>query len=203
MKTIDKYNQELGEILYLKDVKKEEFRFSNILLFREYQSRLFAWKYAIKSSRSSRFNKDKNFHNLFIDLAPDWIDELIPEQKVVEDLNKLGFNTLYHSFRDYEGFFISMFLNWKIFEERPEILKYQNLPHPYEPVFNMLKRGGSIYYISMKFFIDNRMTYREYDYDFTLPSLGEDFLDFVDRNVSDFPNQELINELWIKFQKNH
>lgn len=201
MESIYKYEIELNNIISLKEVMKEKFRFSNILLFREYQSRLLSWKLMIDHHSLNFFTKKKSFHNLFIDLSPDWIDEVIPEQKVIKDLNELGLDTLYYSLRDYEGLFISMFLNWKIFEGRPEIKEHQNLLNPYEPVFNLLLRGGSIHHVDLKFIIDNEKSYMLYDNNFKLPSLDEDFLEFVDRNVSDFPNQELVNELWEKFLK--
>lgn len=203
MDTITKYQQELNKIIHLKDLRKETFRFSSILLFREYQSRLFKWKMALDLDRFGLFNKNKQFHNLFIDLSPTWLDEIISEKKVVEDLNALGFDHLASTFRHYDGFFISMFLNWEIFKDKPEIQIHGDLLPPYEPAFKIFSRGGSIVNVELLFKIDGGATYRTHDNTFKLPSLSDDFLAYIDESVIDFPNQELVNELWEKFKSNN
>ncbi|SHE48329.1 hypothetical protein [Pedobacter caeni] len=201
MDTLNKYQQELNKLLYLKNRKPEKFRFSTILLFREYQTRLFTWKKALNLDNLSMFNRDKQFHNLFIDLAPDWLEELITEQKVVEDLKSEGFDYVKFTHRHYDGFFVSMFLNWELFKDKPEIQLYSILPHPYEPVCKIFSRGGTIANIHSAFEIDRDETYRKHNNNFKLPSLNDDFLTYIDHHVTDFPNQELVNQLWEKFRR--
>lgn len=199
MNKLHEYQQELNEILYLKDVKEMPFRYSNTLLFREYRFRLFSWKSLLNNDDLHLFNKRRSFHNLFNDLSPSWIDQVIPEEKLIEDLNNNGFD-LSTSFRNYNVFFIAMFLNWKLFNDTLEIQKFSNLPNPYEPAFKIISRGGTIFYHEGTFIIDGR-DFLNYKMDFRLPSLDEKFLNYIDQNCNDYPNQQLVDELWQKFQE--
>ncbi|WP_426327868.1 hypothetical protein [Pedobacter sp. R-06] len=193
----EKYSQELKKIFFINSINKKAFRFSNILLFREYQSRLFSWKRALGNNNLDFFNKKKSFHNLFLDMKVKWENEIISEEKVVNDLKKNGFLNLNQSFRDYESFFLTMFINWEVFKDRIEMDLQSELPPPYEPTFKIFSRGGAIYHSEGKFEIDiNGQTYRKYDKEFKLPSLDEDFLNYIDNNCDDFPNQEKVNLLW-------
>lgn len=203
MNLLDKYKYELNYISSKYKYNDLKFRYSNILLFREYQSRLYMWKKILKLDHFDDFYKGRSSHNLFIELAPNWISELIQEEQVFNDLQNLGFNNLIATFRQYDAFFVSMYINWEIFKDKPEIQIFSELPHPYEPVFKIFSRGGTISNIHSAFEIDRQETYIKHNNNFKLPSLNEDFLDFVDSNVSDFPNQELVNELWDEFQKLH
>ena len=56
--------------------------FSKILLFREYQSRLYAWKVKLQFDGNDFFNKKKSYHNLFLDLSPSWINSLKSEEDI-------------------------------------------------------------------------------------------------------------------------
>jgi len=190
----------------LKDIERGEFRYSHILLFAEYQSRLFKWKTVLKNESFYLFNKDKSFHNLFLDLSPLWINELIPEEKVICDLNELGFSRVHLTHRDYYGFFVAMYLNWEIFKEYAELKKHDSLPHPYETVYMMFCRGGDIFNGEKKFEVDSR-TYIKHDHRFELPPLTTEFLDFVDAETAthshgmNYPDQEKVFQLWQKFNK--
>lgn len=195
----DKYRQEVDKITYLKNVDKPTFRFSNILLFREYQSRLYAWKDRLNFKGEDLFNKSRPFHNLFNDLSPNWIDNVISEEKIIKDLEILGV-CVDSSTRYFDGFFVSMLLNWEIFKDTSEIKVHSDLPHPYKPVFQIISRGGSVIYQDMYLVIDSIGTYLKHNGNFKLPSLDENFLAYVDKNVISFPNQTLVNELWEQFK---
>lgn len=190
----------------LKDIERGEFRYSHILLFAEYQNRLFKWKTVLKNEKFYLFNKDKSFHNLFLDLSPLWINELISEEKVVYDLKELGFSRVHLTHRDYYGFFFAMYLNWEIFKERAELKKHDNLPHPYETIYTMFCRGGDIFNGERNFEIDNT-SYIKHDNIFELPSLSNEFLDFVDEETADYkfglryPIQEKVLQLWQNFNR--
>ena len=111
----------------------------------------------------------------------------------------MGFK-VHFSFRHFDSLFISMFLNWEIFKDSRELKAYPGLPHPYDPVFKIISRGGNIFYLENEFVIDDGQTYRKHDNNFRLPSLEEDFLKYVDQNCYKFPNQVRVNELWAIFQ---
>jgi len=201
MKVQGQYRGKLNTVKHLLNIERIGFRYSDILLFREYQGRLFKWKKALNADNFDLFNKKKAFHNLFIDLNPSWLEDLISEEMVVKDLTILGFKNVYSSFRDYYGFFICMYINWEIFKEKKEIKTYDWLDHPYEPVFKIIMRGGSISNSELKFVIDGQ-TYMKYDNNFKMPSVSENFLEFIDDVCRDFPNQEKVNQLWEEFQNN-
>jgi len=193
------YLEELDKISFLKNVESRGFKFSNIVLFREYQSRLFKWKQALNFDGLDFFNKRKGYHNLFLDLSPTWINEIIPEEVIIDDLKKSGVENIYYASREYQGYFIYLYLNWEIFKSKPEIESHTTLKHPYQPVFKIISRGGRISFSTdNKFDIDHR-TYLKYDNSFQLPSLDDRFLDFIDQNATDFPNQERVNQLWQRF----
>jgi hypothetical protein len=196
----DKYKEELIKVSHLKNIKQTEFRYSSILLFREYQSRLFSWKYELGFNGKDLFNKKKSFHNIFLDISPAWLNEIITEEKLAIDLELMGVLHTRHTFRDYSVFFLCMYINWELFKDKSEIRIHENLPHPYLPVFKILKRGGNIFNSEGKFEIDNGQTYLQYNNDFELPSMQDDFLDYIDSQVFDFPNQEKVNQLWENFK---
>ncbi|MCJ0743114.1 hypothetical protein [Pedobacter montanisoli] len=193
-----KYNIELEKLSIIKTIEKREFSFSKILLFREYQSRLYNWKLALKFDGNDFFNKRKSYHNLFLDINPPWFNELITEEKLIMDLNNMGLDYFYVGPREYMSLFLTLFVNWEIFKSEKEIKDLSILPHPYETLFILLKRGGLIYRSDNKFVI-NDITYLKYDNQFVLPSIADNFLDFVDSKCSDFPNQEKVNELWEEY----
>ncbi|MET3502604.1 hypothetical protein ABIC45_004228 [Mucilaginibacter rubeus] len=199
MRINEKYDQEISIISKSRITTETTFIFSNILLFREYQSRLFAWKVALNFNGNDFFNKRKSYHNLFLDLNPVWIEELIPEDKIVTDLNSAGWDNIRSGFREYMGYFMFLFVNWGLFEEKEEIKRFVNLSHPYEPLFMILRRRGLIDFSDNKFVI-NGQTYLKYDNNFKLPSTDDDFLDFVDTKATDFPNQDAVNDLWSEYQ---
>lgn len=201
MNITDRYQDIVEELEFLKEVKKKEFRYSNILLFREYQTRLFAWKTACGYNGIDSFNKSKNFHNIFIDISLNLSSQIIPEEKVINDLKSRGVDYVRFTFRDYDGFFICMYINWEIFKSEPEISSYPGLSNPYLPAFQIIARGGTIFNSELKFEIDNGQTFRRYDRLFHLPSLEEDFLMFIDDNSNDFPNQERVDFLWSRFER--
>ena len=175
MNLSDLYLQKLNQIAQLNKSAEEKFRFSDTLLFRDYQTRLFQWKDALNYDGIDGFNRMKSFHNLFLDLSPKWENEIFPDETVMADFKEHGFKNMYFTNRDYNRFFLSMYLNWEFFKEYAEIKKFHNLPHPYETVFKIIIRGGYVFNHGGVFEIDNR-AYLKYDNKFRLPSISENFL---------------------------
>lgn len=198
---LNKYKTEIDEISEIKDVKPKRFTVSNILLFREYQSRLYSWKMALNYSNGGFFNKTKSYHNLFLNLLAPWVSEMISEETVVRDLTNLGVPNLSTAQREYRGFFLYLYTNWQVFKDNVEIQKHSSyLKPPYEPIARIFFRGGTIGSSDNLFVIDND-TYRKHGNDFTLPSTNDGFLDYIDENCTDFPNQNKVNQLWANFQR--
>ena len=54
----------------------------NILLFRDYLTKLFRWKKAL--GNDSEFIKSREAHNLFLDLRPEWINDLNPRRSLIK-----------------------------------------------------------------------------------------------------------------------
>lgn len=199
MNISERYNQEISRLSESRTSIETKFVFSNVLLFREYQSRLFVWKLALNFDGNDFFNKKKSYHNLFINLNPVWVEELIPEEQIVKDLNSSGWNFIRSGFREFMGYFMFLFVNWEVFKVKEEINQFIDLPHPYEPLFMILRRQGLIDFSDNKFVINER-TYLKYDNNFRLPSIEDDFLNFIDTKSTDFPNQEVVNSLWKEYE---
>ena len=197
MNVIEKYNNELLKFSGLKQSSEKKFLFSDVLLFREYQSRLYKWKLALDFDGDDFFLKRKSYHNLFVDLNPSWFKDLIAEEIIVKDLNAKGLDFILSALKEFMGYFMFLYINWEIFKEREEIKKYA-LSDPYESLFIILRRGGLIYFSGNMFNINGR-TYLKYDNNFRLPSIEIYFLDFIDAHCLDFPNQEEVNLLWTQY----
>lgn len=190
------YLNELKRLEFLKDVHYSGPKISHILLFREYQFRLFSWKRELKYDGPDYFNKSKDYHNLFIDLSPNWFNEIISEETIINDLKYLGIKNIYSGFRVSQGYLLHLYINWELFKNRPEIQLIAKLKEPYEPVLKIISDGGFIDIVERRFEINFR-TYFSNNY-FQLPSIKDEFLGYIDANFSnDFADQEKINQLKI------
>jgi hypothetical protein len=196
------YSTEVEKISFLKDVNYRGFRYSDITLFREYQSRLFDWKNKLNFDGYDFFNKKKSYHNLFLNLSPSWLPEIFSQETVISDLTNWGVKNIHDGLREYQGYFIYLYLNWEVFKSTVEISQYENLKHPYEPVFKIISRGGLISFSTDNKFVIDQRTYLKYDNLFQMPSIEDNFLDFIDLKCTDYPNQEKIDLLWFEFNKN-
>lgn len=195
---INRYEKELSKFSSYNNFNGN-IRPSSILLFREYQSRLMAWKTRL-NQETVPFLRSKEFSNLFIDLNLNEEDGFISEEMVIEDLKEIGVKGLYYG-RFCEGFFMSMVINWQLFKSRSEIESHDDLLPPYEPVCKLLSRGGAIFVAEGHYIIDGFDSYLSSKSLILLPSLEDEFLNYIDDHCSDFPNQLRIDELWDGFNK--
>ncbi|MBB2150530.1 hypothetical protein [Pedobacter gandavensis] len=194
---ISNYENELSKFSCYKSFEGKA-RPSSILLFREYQSRLMSWKRRL-NDEELWFIPGRKFNNLFIDLNLNEVDGFVHEKMVIEDLEKMGVKDVMLSIRLYEGFFMSMAINWELFKFRAEIQSHADLLPPYEPICKLLLRDGSIFYAENTFVIDSFMTYLRSKSPIVLPSMEDEFLNYIDEHCSDVPNQLKINGLWDGF----
>ena len=199
---MNQYNIELNKLITIlnSDLKKDTV--SNILLFRDYLSKLFAWKK--KLGDSSEFIKTKEAHNLFLNIDTQWTADL--ETLEGFKLKLIDHNIFLHGGRYWDDIFIYLNFHWNLNSYRDEIKKI-GLANPYEPVVKIIERYNEVYTCNGQFQIgkfthNNREKYKN----FLLPSLDDDFLDYVDDNLnhlgtSGIPNQKETDILWNEFQK--
>jgi len=196
----EKYKYLINEITEIVRYPQTSNFTSSILLFRDYLNRLFTWKKILKND--FKLIKSQEFHNLFLDLNPIWINELVSEEKIISDLKE--FNIFIKSGRFYDSLFVYLYINWELFQSHVEISEY-NLPNPYEPCLKIIKRVKNIYSHNGVFEIGN-ISFKNLEkyYSYTLPSTDDNFLNFIDENynykINKIPNQEETNQLWQEFQ---
>ncbi|MFD2600459.1 hypothetical protein [Flavobacterium suzhouense] len=199
---MDNYNTELEKLISIlnRDTKKDNI--ANILLFRDYLSKLFAWKK--KLGDTSEFIKTKEAHNLFLNINSEWTAKL---ESLEEFNSKLIANNIpVKSGRYFNDIFIYLYFQWNLNSDRTEINECE-LANPYQPAIKIIERCKDIHTHNGQFEI-GKYTYnnREKYKNFTLPSLEDDFLDYIDNKLnhlgtSGIPNQQETNKLWEEFQK--
>jgi hypothetical protein len=198
-----KYIDELKKVKNRIGKFEKKNRISNVLLFRDYLTRLDNWKVALGEAGDKIYiGKGRNYHNLFLSIKADWVEEI----KTQEDFNKDLINEAQISFkggRFYDDMFIYLFTYWELCKNNIEINEI-NLPHPYEPAFKIIGRCEFMYTQNANIQIDNyTINNLEKYFNFLMPSLDYDFLDYIDSIClvdNKIPNQIETNELWERFQ---
>jgi hypothetical protein len=185
----------------LRNSEKKENLTSNILLFRDYMSKLYDWKDAFGVIYSFGFKK-KKFHNLFADIEATWAFDIISLDDFFLELVNAGLPVRGGKF--FDDLFVYMFIFWEKYSENIEISSHR-LENPYIPAFELLKRTGSTHSHNGLIQIDNFIykdlpQYRH----FKLPSLDENFLDYVDQHFTlrgsvGFPNQSQVDECYREY----
>jgi len=195
----EKFQSELSKIIVFDSIEKSA-KISNVLLFKEYIRRLILWRKEL-NELSEHPPKTKDGHNLFLIAAPD----LIKSFKNIVDfrINDLD-NTYFgrNKYRDFDYFFIYLIIYWKIFKGK--INKTDLLPDPFKPVEIILKRKGSISRAEGHFNISGiELSNHSKYYSYKLPSLDEDFLDYIDTccgsHPSNIPNQKELDLIWKEY----
>lgn len=175
---------------------------ASILLFRHYLTNLFQLKR--KLGNDSIFIKNQNSHNIFLELNPSWLEELKDLESFYEDLRK--YNIKFSTGRFLDGLFIYLFIYWEIYKDTNEI-KDLHTENIYFPLIKIIERVNTIYTQNAQFEI-GEITFRNAEKyrDFKLPSLNDDFLNYINSKYLleygvDIPNQKETNQLWEEFQK--
>lgn len=193
MNTFEIYNNEIEKIKLTINKPKSDDSILCTLLFRDYLTKLFIWKK--KLGNDSEFIKHKESHNLFLELNPNFDNRLKSLDEFKNDLKNAGIKT--NGGRFFDDIFIYLIVYWNIFKDYDEI-KNKNLLSPYDPISKLLERTKYIYIHNGSFEIGNfTFTSIEKYNDFSLPSLEDDFLEFLERKYTQkIPNQKEINILW-------
>ena len=193
----------------LNNLKKEkifekEKSIANILLFKHYLQTMYKWYDRLSLEWDYKITKRKEGHNLIEIINPILSNELIDMEYFRSNLlNDTSFNT--SKYREFDYLFVYLSVYWNILEDT-YFSQYKDLPKPYEAPLKILLRGGHIFYNDTYYNVSG-IDIRKSDktLNFILPSLENDFLDYIDSRCrligSDgIPNQERVNELWEEFQ---
>lgn len=180
---------------------------SNILLFKDYLSRIKLWyeELGLVFSFDIIRNKDKN--DLVKLLFPEIYEELLEiefyRNNLLDDFN-IGKNK-YRSF-DYLYIYLSIYWDLLKLQNKQIFEKYKHLPDPYDPVFKMIINGGGVLYREGYFNVSGiDISKKDKTINFTMPSLDDSFLEYIDSHnkllgSDGIPNQEKVNELWQEYQ---
>lgn len=181
-----------------------EAKVSDILLLRDYFAKLEEAKLALNID--TFYISDPIFHNLFLDISPEWKDELPSYSDFTNVLVKSGIDLFYLSENSLMGNLIYLFITWEIFKNKPELSQINNGNNPYKSVIKVILNKHLIYRLHGFFYINDLIVYK-FRYN-KLPSLDDDFLDFIDAKCPtkrhqnpNVPNAEQAILLWEEFQK--
>ena len=179
-----------------------EDKVSSILLFKDFMTRLHIWKNEL---HTEFINFDAINLNLFNDLHINIGEDSDIEETMFynEYINFLRQNFNLNNLRNKNYLFIYLFIYWELYKDSEEIKKYSYLEHPYESIVKIVARKNMVY--KREGVNVSNITMRSFSKPFKLPSLDDDFLDYIDSKCklvgSDgIPNQERVNELWEEFQ---
>lgn len=177
---------------------------ASFLLFKDYLRKLYIWYKELNiTSKWEDSIYTKAGHSLTHLIAPNLILDII-------DLEDFRINYLddividKSKYRGFEYIFIYYSIYWDIFKGHPEFKKFSNLPNPYDSVIKILLRGSHIYRGEMGTIEVDNLPIKN-DNTFILPSLDDNFLDFLDlkckrRDSLGIPSQLETNNLWVEFQ---
>lgn len=179
-------------------------KISSVLLFKDYITRLKAWKKALQIEYiplGRNINLDRN--NVLTDIVPDLEHEMISYQEfsdyVFEILNIRISNGRYKN-----GLFIYLYIYWQIFKDsaKVELMMIENpeLKHPYDGIIKIFRHDYIFQHDGL-----NIMGLTMGNSGVSLPSIDDLFLDFLDKKcqyIGGFiiPEQSEIDKLWQEFQ---
>lgn len=188
-----------NELKTLREYSKVEGndKLSTLLLLKDYFSRITLWKKSL--GISSTLIKSVDGQNLFLGFPFEITSQLVSYESILEDLEGTAFGGGY---RNQSSFHAYAIINWKILKNIEDLKGYTSLPDPYVSLVLALKRGARVYVHNGDVLVSGRslrVRVRPKDLSYRLPSLNEEFLDYIDEIQADFPNQENLNKLWEEF----
>ena len=198
------YKDLIIEISKIKRNHTNKSRVSNILLFRDYITKLRLWKIALQDSKVDILNKDD--HNIFIHFHNTLHHNSIPDfNEYIAHLKEQNINfTGLTGIRSFEGIFSYLYITWEVCKDFPDIKQY-NLSNPYNNLKNLIERTNTISKYKGMLNIDD-ITFNEFKKynNYSLPSNENAFLDFIDSkyvfHINGIPNQDETNKLWEEFK---
>jgi hypothetical protein len=205
MSNKDIFLKELSKIKQIPIKKEGVNSVSGILLFKDYLSKMHQWYNELQLDWDYKITKEKEGHNLIMIIAPELMNDCVDLNEFrLTMLNDTSFNT--DQVRSFDYLFIYLSIYWGIFKNTPKIKQYEYLPEPYEPVMKILLRGGHISFKETFYNVSGiDISKKSKTLSYRLPSLDEDFLDFIDvkcklSGSDGIPSQESTNALWNEFE---
>lgn len=161
------------------------------------------WKNLL-NKEYKRFGTSLNieYNNILKDINPKFSDEMIPFYNLFNE-----FNNEFQIREDLIGgrvlnyMFIYYFIYWEYFKNSEEIKNYSSCSNPYESLVKLF-RYDRIYLWEGINICD--ITMRDNSTNLILPSIEDDFLNFIDSKCKLFgsegiPNQIRVDILWNEF----
>lgn len=177
---------------------------SDILLFRDYLEKLREVKNNLGINEF--YVSINSFHNIFRDISPLWKSEIPSCSDFLNILVDNDINLFYLSETSLMGNIIYSYLCWEIFKEKQELIEIADGINPYNSVILIIMNQRLIHRREGFFYISNLMVFK-FRYN-KLPSLSNDFLEFVDTKCpissygnADVPNANEVTQLWNKFKE--
>lgn len=197
MKRKEKYIKLIGQLKSVNYQGPDEKNIVSILLFRNYLTELFSLKR--KLGNDSDYIKSSDAHNIFLDINPSWFPEIKDLNSFIEDLKKNNINI--PTGRYWNSLFVYLFIYWEVYKDTEDLNKF-GVDNPYLSTIKILERVQHIYVYGGQIEIGN-FTFKNSDKyrGYKLPSLDDEFLNYLEENCSEIPNQEKTNQLWLFFQE--
>lgn len=197
------FNSIYNEFLKGKYLTPTSVNTASVLIFKEYLKSMRLWYEALGIYEEKwyyiyRLNEG---HNLVHLIAPELLNN-------IDTLETFAKNYSHFDRKSLDAPIVYGYICWELFKNYPQFEKYKDLPNPYENVVKIMQRGNYINRGEMKTIEINSLPItRDIDLNkIYLPSVENDFLDFIDKKCkrmgsAGIPNPEKVEELWEEFQK--
>ncbi len=179
---------------------------SNIVLFKDFIGKMFIWNnelralpfsYSIFTSVYPNLIKfiDEGYYQSHSHPSKEFREYVYSKIKTVEK-SKIG---------NLHALYVYVCIYWCEYIDKIDFSKYSHLPDPYENIVKIFQRGGTIGKVDRTIMINGKYISRKPKYfDYRLPSIEDDFLDFIDEkcgnNDDNVPKQEELNLLWKEYE---
>lgn len=172
-------------------IESKDYKYSNLILFKDYVSRLTLWKERLEVN--NRYLKTRESHNIMIYLNDFYKKIFNEEPKVIIR-------------RNFNSTFLHLYVCWEIFDDIFNFSKEEKLPKPYESIIKVILKGGfvsiynGVYEIDIYSLLIGSIV--EGKDKLFLPTLEDGFLDLLDnnfkkRNLLEQKEIDKIYNLWI------
>ena len=198
----EKINKELLDLLP-KEKSTYPCRVSNIVLFKDFRRRIIEWY--VELGKINDWKSDLRTKRLTIleELNPSIQKEMPSSEDFrTEFLSKSTIGA--EHFYEYDHFFVYKKVLWDIFDGDSYLKKYTKMSSPYEGVVKIIERGDTIIRSESHYKVGMHRVFEHPKYNgYTIPSLDNKFLDFIDQrcgaNSNNTPNQRGLDLLWDDF----
>ncbi|MFC6269264.1 hypothetical protein [Frigoriflavimonas asaccharolytica] len=175
---------------------------SSILLFKDFINIIKIWKDNLNLAYTPFARKISLDNQMLInDINQNWHNQL-PTITEFKEYVSIKYNFEF-STNVLNYVYIYFYITWEVFKDKENVIKF-NLQNPYKGLIQLFIQDNI--YMHEGIYIGNITMSHSKSINFKLPSIDNDFLDYIDKKCklvgSDgIPNQEEVNQLWEEFQK--